>query len=68
MRHWRVERLFVSPHHFRRWSTDGSTTSTTFPLWCSFELHANLTQAFTRVYSYRNATMGSTFEARRAGM
>jgi hypothetical protein len=30
-------------------------------------LHANLAQTFMSVYSYRNATMGSTFEARRAG-
>ena len=30
-------------------------------------LHANLAQEFMSFYSYRKATMGSTFEARRAG-
>ena len=65
-RRWRVERLFAWLHHFRRlvirWEYHVENFFGMVP-----GLHANLAQAFMTVYSYRKATMGSTFEARRAG-
>ncbi len=64
---WRMERLFAWLHHFRRVVVRWEHCVENFCGMVRLGRMANLAQEFMSVYSYRKATMGSTFEARRAG-
>jgi transposase len=64
---WRVERLFACLHYFRRLVIRWGVPRRELLRHGSTRLHANLAQTFVSHHSYRNATMGSTLEARRAG-